>query len=118
MPGGQQVGERRRQTQAAPPVLRKRADAARFRVIVVGDLREAEAPADLEEGTLDRDQLIRPPAADGDRAAAPVQAAGALRVVFQPTKDAVAPSPSSTRRSPAPPTHRNRPAPREARSWH
>ena len=86
VPGGQHVGERRRQTQAAPPVLRKRADAARFRVIVIGDLREAKAPADPEECILDRDQLIGPPAADSDRAAAPVQAAGVHRVVFQPTK--------------------------------
>ena len=75
VPGGQQVGDRRRQAQAAPPVLRERAHAGRLRVVVVGDLGEAEAAADLEEGALDRDQLIEPPAADRDRAAAPVQLA-------------------------------------------
>ena len=86
VPGGQQVGDRGGQAQAAPPVLRERADAGRLRVVVVGDLGEAEAAADLEEGALDRDQLIRPPAADRDRAAAPVQLRRALRVVFQPAE--------------------------------
>ena len=84
MPGGQQVAERRGQAQPAPPVLRERAHAGRFRVVVVGDLGEAQVPADVEEGALDRDQLIGPPAGDGDRAAAPVQPGVPLRVVFQP----------------------------------
>ena len=86
LPGGQQVADRGGQPQAAPPVLREGADAGRLRVVVVGDLGEAQAAADLEEGALGRDQLIAPPAADRDRAAAPVQLADPVRVVLQPTK--------------------------------
>ena len=70
--GGQQVGDRGGQAQAVPSVLREGAHAGRRRVVVVGDFGEAEAAADLEEAALDRDQLMRPPAADRDRAATPV----------------------------------------------
>jgi hypothetical protein len=56
-------------------------------MVVVGDLWEAEAAADLKEGALDRDQLIRLPAANRDRAAAPVQPSLPVRIVFQPAKE-------------------------------
>jgi len=56
-------------------------------MVVVGDLGEAEAAADLKEGALDRDQLIRLPAANRNRAAAPVQPSLPVRIVFQPAKE-------------------------------
>jgi hypothetical protein len=87
LPSRQQIGDRRRYTQAVPPVLGERAHPRCFRVVVVGDLGEAETAAHLEERTLDRDQLIEPPPADRDRAAAaPMQRARPLRVIPQPSK--------------------------------
>ena len=117
LPGRQQVGDRGGQAQAVAPVLRERADAGCLWMVVVGDLGEAEASADLEGRRAGSGSAHPAPAADRDRAAAPVQLVGPVRVVFQPTKEAAAPSPSSRRRCPAPPTRRSRPARRAARSW-
>ena len=85
--GGQQVGDRGGEAQAAAPVLWEGADAGCLRVVVVGDLGEAEAAADLEEGALGRNQLfarrqrriaIGPPR--------PWSSSLPSRVVFQATK--------------------------------
>src|SRR4051812_6577673 len=55
-------------------------------MVVVVDLGEAEAPADLQEGALRRNELVSAPAADRDRATPAVELVGALRIVFQATK--------------------------------
>jgi hypothetical protein len=84
--GGQQVGDRGRKPQAVSPVLREGADAGCLWMVMVGDLGEAEASADLEEGALRRNELVSAPAADRDRATAPVELIGPCSVVLQATK--------------------------------
>src|SRR6478736_5328147 len=86
LPGWQQVGERGGEPQAVASVLRERADAGCLRVVVVGDLGEAETSADLEERALRRDQLVWAPAADRHRATTPVQLFRPVRVGLEATK--------------------------------
>jgi hypothetical protein len=86
LPGGQQVGDRGGKAQAVSPVLWEGADAGCLWMVVVGDLGEAEASADLEEGALRRNELVSAPAADRDRATAAVELVGAFSVVFQASK--------------------------------
>ena len=84
--GRQQVGDRCGEPQAAASVLREGADAGCLWMVVVGDLGEPEAPADLEERALGRNQLVPAPAADRDRATAPVELIRPFRVVLETTK--------------------------------
>src|SRR4029077_15470140 len=84
--GGQKVGDRGREAETAAAVLWEGADTSGLGMVMVSDLVEAEAPADLEEGELSWNQLRSAPAADGNGAAAPVQLFGPLSVVFQAAK--------------------------------
>ena len=84
--GRQQVGDRGGEPQAAASVLRERADARGLWMVVVGDLGEAETPADVEEGALGRNQLVSAPATDRDRATTPVELIRPFRVVLEATK--------------------------------
>ena len=83
---GQKVGDRGREAETAAAVLWEGADTGGLGMVMVSDLVEAEAPADLKEGELSWNQLISAPAADRDWAASPVQLFGPIRVSFQATK--------------------------------